>query len=206
MFSVKHRIVLSSLILLALIGCSVSQREAQSDQWPEMQFIIDGRVEIRLIVPPAKSESGTFEPQFISSSSGSLERMFIANYDPGRGRDRDLLLTNIGSNIIRLERDLNDKSSPSLKNIKNEIYLAQDDAERKFDFVGEVHFNNRPWLQVNLTGKYRRGIAYSTIIDGGYALIVSMSIYGEGADKTKLYGTRHETLKTIVNSVRTYTE
>jgi hypothetical protein len=206
MFSLKNRNLWSSFLLLVLMNCSFSQKEPPSHQWPEMQFIVDGRVEIKLIVPPAKSEPGIFDTQSIHTSIGSLERLFLAFYDPGKGRDRDLLLTHIGSTIIHLKNHGNDKSNPSFESIKNDIYLAGEGSKRKFDFAGEVNFNNRPWLQVNLIGGSREGISYATIIDGGYALIVTMSIYGEKADQTRLFGNRHETLKTIVNSVQIYTE
>jgi hypothetical protein len=206
MFSLKNRHVMTSFLLLALINCSVSQREPTSEKWPEMQFIIDGRTEVHLIIPPAKSEPGIFEPQFVFSSTESLERLVVANYDPGRGRDRDLLLTRISSNIIRLETDLNEETSHSTDYIKNDIYLSRDDAETSFEIIGEAKFNDQLWLQVKLIGGNHRGVSYSTIIDGGYILFVTMSIYGEKADQTRLYQTRHETLKTIVNSVKIYTE
>jgi hypothetical protein len=206
MFSLKIRKVFPSFLLLALINCSASQREGPSNQWPEMQFIVDGRTEIRLIAPPARSEPGTFEPQFIFSSTESLERLFVANYDPGRGRDRDLLLTRISSNVLRLEPDLNEESSLSMDYIKNDIYLSRDDAEESFEIIGEAKFNDHLWLRVNLIGGNHRGITYSTIVDGGYILFVTMSIYGDESDQTSLYRTRHETLKTIVNSVRIYSE
>jgi hypothetical protein len=206
MFSLKKRNVLLGFLLLALFNCSFSQREAPVDQWHQMDFVIDGKAGIKMIAPPAKSDPSLFEPQFISTSSESIERMFVAHYDPGWGRDRDLLLTRIVASITRLDRNEKDGSQLSLEDIKNDVYLASDDTGKRFEIIGEVKVNDKSWLHINLIGGSRQGVSYSTIVDGGYALMVTMSVYGDKADQSRLYQTRHETLRTIVNSVSIYTE
>ena len=190
------------LFCLVLTNCSTSQWEPPVEQWPELQFIIDGKVEIRFVVPPAKAEAELFEPQFISTSPELIQTMLFASYDPGWGRNRGLLLTRITSTVIRVEQKLGHESEPSLEYIKNDIYLARPDAARKFEIVGEVAFNNQPWLRVNLISGYRRGISYSTIIGGEYVHILSMSIFGQNSDQTRLFQTRHDTLKSVINSTR----
>ncbi|MDH4020817.1 MAG: hypothetical protein OEU84_14580, partial [Xanthomonadales bacterium] len=159
-------------------------------------------IDIQLMVPPAEAEAEMSEPQFINSSSESFERLFIASYDPGWGRNRGLLLTKFASSLKRIEPKLVPESGLSLEYIKNNVYLARDDAAKEFDIVGEVIFNDQPWLRVNLIGGHRKGILYATIVNEEYMLLVAMNIYGKDSDQTKLYSTRHETLKKIVNSVK----
>ena len=202
MSSLKSRTFIACFFFLVLLDCSAAQREIPLEQWPELQFIVDGRVEIRFVVPPAKAEPELFEPQFISTYSESTQTMLFANYDPGKGRDRSLLLTSITATIIRIEKKPSHELMPSLDYIKNEIYFTRADAEKEFDIVGEVSFNDQPWLRVNLIRGYRRGISYSTLIDGEYVLILSMTVFGEKSDEKRLYRTRHATLRNIINSTK----
>ena len=184
------------------MSCSFAEKDKPIDQWLEMEFIVDGRVDIQFIVPPARASADMFEPQFISTSVEPVQTMLFASYDPGSGRDRDILLTSITSTIVRIEQKLNQESAPSLDYIKNEIYLSRADAKKKFEIFGEVEFDNQSWLRVNIIGGYRRGISYATIIGGEYIHILSMSIYGEKSDQKKLFQIRHETLKKMVNSTK----
>jgi len=167
-----------------------------------MDYMVDGRADIQFLVPPAKAGDELFEPQFISTVPEPIQSILFAMYDPGSWNNRGLLLTRITSTIIRIEREFDDEPAPTLDYIKNDIYLARDDAEQKFDIVGEVKFDNYSWFRVNLIGGYRRGISYSTLIDDDYVLIISLSMYGEESDKTSLFQARHETLKKVVNSVK----
>lgn len=194
--------MITGFLCLAVLSHCASYREVPVDQWFWMEFIIDGRVDIQLMVPPAEAEVEMSEPQFINSSSESFERLFIASYDPGWGRNRGLLLTKFASSLKRIEPKLVPESGLSLEYIKNNVYLARDDAAKEFDIVGEVIFNDQPWLRVNLIGGHRKGILYATIVNEEYMLLVAMNIYGKDSDQTKLYSTRHETLKKIVNSVK----
>ena len=202
MSNLKSRTFIACFFFLALMNCSATQWEVPLEQWPELLFIVDGRFEIRFVVPPAKVEPELFEPQFISTLSESTQTMLVGNYDPGKGRDRSLLLTRITATVIRIEKKPSYELMPSLDYIKNEIYLARADAEKEFDIVGAVPFNDQPWLRVNLISGYRRGISYSTLIDDEYVLILSMTIFGENSDKKRLYRTRHATLRNIVNSTK----
>ena len=202
MFGLRRKTIIMFLFCLVLINCSTSQWEPPVEQWPELQFIVDGKVEIRLVVPPAKAEAELFEAQFISTWPESIQTMLFASYDRGWGRNRGLLLTSITSTIIRIEQKLESDPKSSLEYIRNDVYLSQDDAAREFEIVGEVAFNDHPWLRVNLISGYRRGISYSTIIGGEYVHILSMSIYGENSDQTKLFQTRHDTLRRVVNSTK----
>jgi len=51
-------------------------------------------------------------------------------------------------------------------------------------------------------GTQRKGVSYALPIHENYALILSMTMYGQDSDKTKLFSHRHETLKEVVKSVR----
>ena len=202
MISLKSRTIVMCFLCLAFLSCCASQRDAPINQWLKMDYIVDGRVDIQFIVPPAKAGEELFEPQFISTVPDPIQSILFASYDPGSWGNRGLLLTRITSTIIRIEREFNDEPTPSLDYIKNDIYLARDDAKKKFDIVGEVKFDNYSWLRVNLIGGYRRGISYSTLVGDDFVLILSLSVYGEESDKTSLFRTRHETLKKVINSVK----
>ena len=206
MSSLICRTLMLFFLSLALLSSCASNKDAPVGQWIEMEFVIDGRVDIKLAVPPGKAEPELLGPQFVSTSIESFPTLFFASYDPGWGRNRGLLLTRFASSITRIQRKSSKESPLSTEDIKNDVYLARDDAIKKFDIVGEVLFNDRPWLRVNLIGGYRRGISYATLVDGGYVLILGMSIFGEESDQTNLFPVRHETLKKIVNSVRITTE
>ena len=200
------RSVIAGFLCLAVLSCCASYRDVPVDQWFGMEFIIDGRVDIQLSVPPGKAETELTEPQFISTSPESFQTIFFASYDPGWGRNRGLLLTRFASSIMPIDVKQRLESDPSLEYIKNVVYLNRDDAAKEFDIFGEVIFNDQPWLRVNLISGYRRGISYATIVNGEYILLVGMTIFGEGSDQTNLYSVRHETLKTMVNSVEFSTE
>ena len=200
------RSVIAGFLCLAVLSCCASYRDVPVDQWFGMEFIIDGRVDIQLSVPPGKAETELTEPQFISTSPESFQTIFFASYDPGWGRNRGLLLTRFASSIMSIDVKQRLESDPSLEYIKNVVYLNRDDAAKEFDIFGVVIFNDQPWLRVNLISGYRRGISYATIVNGEYILLVGMTIFGEGSDQTNLYSVRHETLKTMVNSVEFSTE
>lgn len=200
------RYLIGGFLCLAVLSCGATYRYVPVDQWFGMEFIIDGRVDIQLSVPPGKAEAELTEPQFISTSPESFQTIFFASYDPGWGRNRGLLLTRFASSIIPIEVTQRLESDPSLEYIKNKVYLSRDDAAKEFDIFGEVIFNDQPWLRVNLVSGYRRGISYATIVNGEYILLVGMTIYGEDSDQTRLYSSRHETLKKVVSSVKFSTE
>ena len=202
----KSKIILVCSVFLVLLNCGTVQKDAPMEQWFELEFIVDGKSDIRLSVPPAKAEEQLFEPQFVTSSLESYERLFNASYDPGWGRDRDLLLTTLVSSIRRVDLGSINSSDLSLEYIKNNEYLARPNSSKEFEVVGEVTFNERAWLRVNLIGGYRKGISYATVVNGEYILVILVSIYGEDSDKTSLYPIRHETLKKIVNSVKIHTD
>ena len=198
--------MITGFLCLAVLSYCASYREVPVDQWFSMEFIIDGRVDIQLMVPPAEAEVEMSEPQFINSSSESFERLFIASYDPGWGQDRGLLLTTFASSIKRVEPKLGPDSGASLEYIENTVYLARDDAAKAFDIVGEVIINDQSWLRINLISGFRRGVSYATMVNGEYILLVSIFMYGEESDQTRLFSVRHETLKKVLNTIQFSTE
>ena len=200
--TMKIRSVTAGILCLAVLSNCASYRDVPLDRWIGMEFIVDGRVDIQLMTPPEKGEKEEFKPHFINSSSESFERLFIANYDPGWGRNRGLYLTTFASSIKRVEPRLGQDSGPSLEYIKNNVYLARDDAAKVFDIEREVVFNDQSWLRVNLIGAQRKGVSYSTTVNGEYILLLSMFMYGEDSDQTRLFPVRHETLKKILKTVK----
>lgn len=198
----KLRIQFTGLLCLTLLNCSSFQREPTVEKWPELHFIVDGKVEIQFRVPPAKAEAELFEPQFISTVIDPIQRMAIASYDPGSWSNRGLLLTNIAGTIFRLEPNQDQDNSLTLEDLKDDIYLSHEDAAKHFDIAGEYTFNDRRWLRVNLIGSYRRGISYGTIVGKHYALVLSVTLFGEESDKTRLFQTRHETLKEVIGTAK----
>ena len=202
----KSRSVIAGFLCLAVLSYCASYRNVPVEQWLGMEFIVDGRIDIQVMVPPAKVGVEKLGPHFINATPKSFERLFIASYDPGWGRDRGLLLTKFASSVKRIEPKLGHESGPPLEYIKNNVYLAHDDAAKDFDIVGEVIFNDQPWLRVNLISGHRRGVSYATIVNGEYILLVSIFMYGEESDQTRLFSVRHETLKKVVNSVKFSTE
>lgn len=190
------------LLLLTLTSCSASRKDAPMDEWIEMEFIIDTTVDVQLALPPARAVTEHAGPQFITTSDNSFQRIFLQGYDPGWGKNRGLLLSRFGSSIKRIEPKMINDSKQFLEYVKEQVYLAREDAAKDFEIVGETIFNDHPWLQVKLISGYRKGIQYATILNGEYILLVSVSIFGEDSDQSNLYLIRHETLKKIVNSIR----
>ncbi len=177
-----------------------------SDKWPELHFIVDGKVEIQFRVPPAKAKAELFEPQFISTVLDPTQTMMFASYDPGSWSNRGLLLTSITATVFRLEPNPYQESALTLGDIKNDIYLSRADSAEEFDIGEEITVNNRRWARVNLIGGYRRGISYATVVGKHYAFVLSVSLFGEDSDKTRLFQTRHETLKQVIRTTRIWTE
>jgi len=195
------KLLLCFSIVMQIACSSVADKNEFSD-WIELSFLVDAMIEIQLKVPPAKIGKELERMQFIGTKDDSPESLFIASYDPGKGRDRDLLLTRISGVVVHVERENEDGAGLSLEDIKNKIYLSRSNANQEFQFVGEQNFIGCSWLRVNLIGGYRKGVAYSTSIHDDYVLILMMSMYGEKPNKTKLFSHRHETLKEVVKSVR----
>lgn len=202
MFGSKSGKILLVALCLALISCSAALWEPPMEQWPELLFSIDGKVDIQLRVPPADMKEELSESQFISTVLEPTQNMFFALYDPGNWSNRGLLLTTISGTAFRLESNSGQSSSLILDDIKNDIYLSRPDASKEFDISGKVTFNDRQWLRINLIGGHRSGISYATVVGKHYAFILSLSVFGEDSDQTRLFQTRHETLKQVINSVR----
>jgi hypothetical protein len=185
-----------------LLACSSAARSTELTEWPELSFFIDGIIEIWLKVPPEKFGKESPEMQFIGIKDDSPTRLFLASYDPGKGRNSDLLLTLIGGVIIRVEGENSDGVDLSLEDIKNEIYLSRPDVNQYFEFVGKQNFAGRSWLKINLIGGQRQGVSYSAPIQDNYVLVLSMSMYGKESNKTRLFKDRLKTMIEIVKSVR----
>jgi len=195
--------LLLCLPIVMQVACfSVADKNEIAD-WIELSFFIDAMIEIQLEVPPAKIGKELDRMQFIGTKDDSPMRLFIASYDPGKGRDRDLLMTHISGVVIHVDRENDDGVGLSLEDIKNKIYLSRSDGAENFEFGGEQVFTGHSWLRIDLVGgTQRKGVSYALPIHENYALILSMSMYGQDSDKTKLFSHRHETLKEVVKSVR----
>ena len=185
------------------VACSSAAEKTELVDWIELNFLIDAMIEIQLKVPPAKIGKELNKMQFIVTKDDSFTGLFNASYDPGKGRDRDLLMIHMSGDVVHVERENVDGVGLSLEDIKNEIYLSRPDGAESFEFAGEHIFNGRSWLRINLVGgTQRKGVSYASPIHENYALILMMTMYGQDSDKTKLFSHRHETLKEVVKSVR----
>lgn len=188
-------------VVLLSVACSFTGKSTLGEAWIELNYFIDASVEVRIDIPPAKVPDDLQKIQFLSSMGSTPVRMFAASYDPGRGRDRDLLLTNIWGVIIQIDKDTKDSSAVSLEDIKNQFYLSRSDANRRFEFGGEQMLAGRKWLKVGLKAK-PYGQAYSTPISKDLALVLAMTVYGDDANKTSLFAKRLQTLEEIVSRVK----
>lgn len=198
----KIKVVFVSVLCMAVLNYCASQKDAPIEEWLKMEMIIDGQVDVQLFFPPAKVNAELLKPQFVSTVPDPIQTVLFAHYDPGWGRDRDLLLTRISATIVRIEKTSSHNSSLTTEDIKNEVYLSIEDSGENFEIMETVMFGGHPWLRVKLIAGHRRGIAYSTIIGGKYALLLGMTMYGEDSDQKSLFRARHDTLKKIVNSVK----
>jgi len=195
--------LLLCLPIVLQIACSSVADKNEIADWIELSFFVDALIEIQLKVPPAKIGKELDRMQFIVTEDDSSASLFMAGYDPGKGRDRDLLMIHISGVVVHVERENEDETGLSLEDIKNKIYLSRPDATEHFEFVGEQIFNNYSWLRINLVGgTQRKGVSYASPIHKNYVLILNMIMYGENSNKTKLFSHRHETLKEVVKSVR----
>jgi len=174
--------------------------------WLDLGFLIDGIIEIHLKVPPAENGKESNRMQFIGTTDEPNERMFIASYDPGRGRDRDLNLVRISGVVSRINREIDRGSILSIAEIKNDIYLSRPDAAEHFEIIGEKVLYGHSLLQVNLIGEQRNGVFYSLPIHKNYVLNLRMSMWGEESSKTRLFRKRHETLKKILSTLQVTVE
>jgi hypothetical protein len=202
---VLSRVQVAAFLLVAigviLVACSVGAKGSGANDWIRLTYFVDATVEVQIDVPPAEVEQELNDMQFITPKDNSPVRMFSASYDPGNGRDRDLLLTDISGIVIRVDMEKADHSELTLKDIKNEIYVPQKNATRRFEYEGEQEFSGRKWLKVRLKGK-PHGVAYSTPITHNLALILSMTIYGNKANETSLFAARQKTLEDVVSRVK----
>ena len=51
----KSKTLLLSSVFIVLLNCCTIQKDAPLEQWFELEFIVDGKVDIQLAVPPAKA-------------------------------------------------------------------------------------------------------------------------------------------------------
>jgi len=188
------------------VACSAVEENTELADWSELGFVIDGMMEIKLRLPPAKMGKELDQMQFITVEKDDvLTGMFIASYDPGRGRDRGLLLVRISGVVARVGNKSAEAGGLSLEDIKRDIYLSRPDATKEFEVLGEEIISDQSWLRVNLIGDTRKGVVFSRPVFKNYVLILGMSMWGEESDKTRLFKKRQETLEQILATVKVST-
>lgn len=198
--------ILSCLPVLMQIACSSVSEKTEMRDWIELSFLVDGAIDIQLKVPPEKNRKGTDRMQFIGTKDDSSARLFIAGYDPGRGKYRDISMIHILGVVVRVERENDDGTNLSHEDIQNEIYMSRPNAAETFEFIGEQVFTGQSWLRINLIGgTQRKGVSYALSLNKNYALILTMYMYGEESNKTRLFKKRQETLEQILATVKVST-
>jgi hypothetical protein len=202
-FSIKNLFAVC-LVLILLTSCTPSIKSIDERDWIELSYLVDGKVEIHLKVPHARSDQNFDQLQFVKTEVDEPTRLFWGSYDPGRGRDRDLLLTDVSGVILKSEQGSYENGGMSIEDVKNDIYLTHPRADRRFDVKGEVVYSGRSWLKINLKGK-PHGVTWSTPIFENFALKIAMTMYGDEARESKLFAYREEVLRRILATVEIYT-
>lgn len=199
-------IPLLGLLFLVQIACSSTTEITDMTRWSELNFLVDGIIDIQLRVPLEENGKAPEKMQFIGTKYNSRERMFIEAYDQGTGEYRELLMTHIMGVVVRVERKNMDGTNLSHKDIEKYIYLSRPNAAEEFEIVGEHLIAGRTWLRINLVGgTQKRGASFALPIDKNYVFILTMYMYGENADETRLYQKRMETLERVLTTVQVST-
>lgn len=104
--------------------------------------------------------------------------------------------------MVRLSKNNEFSEDISTDEIKSRLYMSRPSAEREFIFEGDYVSSDHQWLKIVLATGHRRGVIYAAPIHDRYVLILTMSIFGENSNETRLYQQRLGTLVEMLNSVR----
>jgi hypothetical protein len=203
---IKFAMVVATAMLL--VGCMTGYKKTPSDgQWVSSTVFVDGIMEISLSMPPMEKWRERPGTKFVSTEANELMWILKTAYDPGYGKYRGISVTVFDGFIVRMENDSIDDTKVNFDDISREIYLSRPDYNEMLDIIGPVMIESEKWVQVNLIGKTgRKGVTYFRPIYGKYAMLVTMTIYGEEFHESPLYQQRHEDLKKVLQSVEVTVE
>lgn len=190
-----------ALCIVLTTGCAHIDRFDQKS-WVLNEFIIDGLFRIDIELPSNKPEMGGLRDQFIVTEEGVGHRLFIANYDRGYGRVRDLNYTHISGTIIPFRETVKFDGKIDSEEIMATIYRPAEDPYNKFMYEGDHVHAGITWTRIDRKLEWERGISYVAPIFGRHVLILNMTTHGEYSDETELFRLREQTLIQVVNSVR----
>jgi len=192
-----------NLCFLAFLitGCAASK--ATSDDSPvPVAFDINGSFVISMSLPAANIENVTNSAPFVAIDRAASQQLFQAMYDPGRGKNRGILLTRVWATVHRF-------SESEMSDVDNQFERAKmlfteegNDFFKNYSLEGVETLNSRNWLSVKLEGGISRGIAFVTETNKEYALIVGVRVFANDDNASELRKIRIDTLRQIVESVR----
>lgn len=198
--SPRVKALLTMVLVSILNACTSIVNFSDQTKWLEQTFVIDASVEVSVKLPPAKRDPRLEDVQFVATKDNPISNIFFGLYDPGWGKDRDLLLTRMSGTVVRVDGDSNRKSELTTEDIEREVYMPRKGATQRFDFKEIVELSGRKWLRLDYLG-YPHGTAYATVIGENLVLTVSMTMFGEVARETKLFRERQITLKEVVSAI-----
>ncbi len=195
-----HPRILATLCLVTVIcsGCIDIPSRQGLDGWEGFDFVVDGRLNLKLWVPPLEDVPAPDREAFVVSQLDSGTRLFLGFYDRGQGKYRGLHLTQIGAVIYRFDQARSDAGTLEFDEIKDRIFLPKRMADYRFRFPGSEMLGGREWLQVDLVGNWNEGVSFAYPLRREYVLVLSMTVIGESASSSDLFRFRFETIRQMI--------
>lgn len=187
-----------------LVGCSLPPPGRSSDQeWVTLSALVDGVIEVQATFPYPANDHWTTKTQFAKSEANKLTRIFSLSYDPGGGRMDGMMWVHMYGAIFRLERQTVGDGPLTIGDVFEAVYQSDTKTKDDYKLAGIENIANKEWFRVNYKGDFPSGgVFYYKPIADKYALMISMEMFGEDSNRTKLYQQRYQDLLKAIGSVR----
>lgn len=195
--------LLTSLLMQMACAYGPSTRP-KYERWADLVTLVDGAIEIRVSIPVSSTQTETWEGKtiFVGSEANEFSELFVLGYDRGYGSLSEADLTRFHGSIYRID-GRNDDSSLSFEDFFLLIHSERPEVKIDRLLLGPKVINGTEWYRVKYVGKqpYTGSIFYH-LMENDYALMISMIMFEESANETKLYKQRYSDLLKVLTSVK----
>lgn len=218
----KRRRYAPALLIVALlqVACSSLPPWENPEDWIGFTYVVDGEFEVRVRVPPAEHDKGIEDIQFVATGDEPVTVLLRAGYDPGWGRNRGLLLTDI-SVRVRPVQTRTAGGPETMQDVREQLYGEASPDPARYAYEGIRRLGGRDWLRVRLVEEEFHaidpveptspedaqafswappGMRYATPLGGHLVLELDMTMDGKDAD-SRLFKRREQTLEEIARTV-----
>jgi hypothetical protein len=194
--------ILAQFALFGVVSACSSINQKPESAWQEVAFDINGAFILHMKLPPVESGVMPIEPTFKAVEKETSERLFLAEYDPGSGRLREILLTSIWATVVRFPESSLKDNARAFDEIKATVFEDTKEWQNSFSYKGYEEIAEFTWLSVSFDNSSWNGAGFTTVIFDDYALILGVRVFDEHNKLAELREHRINTLRQIAESIR----